>query len=76
MSNLNDDLLAAGYTPVPLETEGAVAWTRWEPPVELDYCTVCGCIAGHCHGPTDYGDLDPDTSRCDHWDDEAGESNC
>ena len=81
MGNLKEELRAAGFTPVPLDIEGVVAFTTWiapgTMPAEYDgYCTVCGCDAGECGGPTDYGDLDPDTSRCSCYDDELGEPMC
>ena len=66
MSNLNDELLAAGYTPVPLMIEGTeIELIGWIAPrsftnndVDRDdvYCTVCGCEATYgpsaCGGPT------------------------
>lgn len=33
-------------------------------------------MAAYCGGPTDYGDLDPDTDACDCYDDELGEPMC
>ena len=82
MSNLEDELLAAGYTPVRIETSaGIVEFTGWIAPgtmaAEYDgYCTVCGCHASYCGGPTDYGDMDPDTSLCRCYDEELGEPTC
>lgn len=145
MSNLNDDLMAAGFRPVPLDIDGVVAWTGWRAPDEdvyeryygylteamyaqvermampgktlrslmwvpalanaarrerlavvsawrsasmvlppdddwsptgLEFCTVCGCDAGYCGGPTDVGDMDPDTSQCACYDEELGEPMC
>ena len=32
MSNLHDDLRAAGFVPVAMPFEGAVAWTAWKLP--------------------------------------------
>ena len=36
MNNLEHDLIAAGYTPVPLGLKGIVAWTGWHAPVQKD----------------------------------------
>ena len=85
MSNLENELRAAGFTPVPIESrDGAIKFTGWKAPLMEDvgtglpcgYCTVCGCNAAYCGGPTELGDLDPDTSLCGCYDDELGEPVC
>ena len=79
MSNLENELLAAGFTPVPIPVEGVLAFTGWIAPEHQPddgYCTVCGCNADHCGGPTDRGDMDPDTSLCTCYDDELEEPVC
>ena len=81
MSNLENDLLAAGFTPVPLDIEGVIVFTGWIAPGTMaaeysGYCTVCGCNAGDCGGPTDPMDMDPDTDLCRCYDDELGEPVC
>ena len=81
MSNLEQELLAAGFTPVRIPGKGALAFTGWIAPGTVPdrydgYCTVCGCNAAECGGPTDVGDLNPDTDACGCWDDEAGEPAC
>ena len=32
MNNLEHDLIASGYTPVPLGQKGIIAWTGWMAP--------------------------------------------
>lgn len=93
MSNIEDELRAAGYTPIPLIVGGGLTFNGWIVPEQRKgylvpvapstapaeyhgYCTVCGCNAAECGGPTDVGDLDPDTDACGCWDDEAGEPAC
>ena len=79
MSNLEHDLIASGYTPVPLGPTGIVDWTGWRAPPDgrhVGYCTVCRCSRWECNGPEDVGDLDPDVTACAHWDEEAGEADC
>ena len=78
-TNLEQELIAAGFSPTPLGLKGAIEWTGWTPPPDstlAGYCTVCGCNAAYCGGPVDCGDLDPDVSKCSHWDEEAGEPDC
>ena len=81
MSNLENELLAAGFTPVPLDIEGVIAFTGWIAPGTMSdeysgYCTVCGCNAAECGGPTDTTDMDPDTSLCACYDEELEEPVC
>ena len=37
MNNLENELRAAGFTPVPLDIEGVIAWTGWRPASEDVY---------------------------------------
>ena len=50
MSNLEHDLIEAGYTPVPLGPKGIVVWTGWTAPVDdmpgQPYLVDCDCCAG------------------------------
>ena len=77
MSNLEQELIEAGYIQLPSPVDGVAVFT-WLPLEHQDagYCTVCGCNAGECGGPTEPGDMDPDTSLCACYDDELGEPVC
>ena len=74
MSQLHQDFIDAGYICVQEEVDGVTIYT-WEHPEE-GHCTVCGCPADYCNGPTDRLDMEPDTSACDCYDEELGEANC
>lgn len=81
MSHLHDELAAAGYTPYSIPSYGPALWVGWlapddQPPPDDGYCTVCGCNAAYCGGPTDRSDMDPDTDLCSCYDDELGEPVC
>ena len=80
-SNLEQDLMAAGFTPVPIPIEGVVAWTGWrapdaaDPPEDDEVCSDCGCFRWCCGGPGRYADPGAETT-CACWDEEAREPNC
>lgn len=83
MSNFENELLAAGFTPVPLDIEGVVAFTGWIAPPKADYCDVCGCNAADCGGPLpgELGVWNPDTiaiaeERCGCYDPEMCQPIC
>ena len=35
-NNLEQELIAPGFTPVPIPVEGVIAWTGWHAPQEKD----------------------------------------
>ena len=70
-----DDALLArlmGPDAPPVEWPEADDWF----PGSLDFCTICGCNAGHCGGPIERGDMDPDPTLCGCYDEELGEPMC
>ena len=68
-SNPHDELTEAGDAPEVMELD--FYWDDYN-----TFCTVCGCNAVVCGGPTDPGDMDPDTELCACYDDELGEPTC
>ena len=71
-SNLHEELMAAGFTPVPIPVEGVVAWTGWRAPEddmpEQPYLVDCLNCVGEGYVNVCPDDLCLSRDECMHGD--------